>query len=112
MDQWFGELAKWVRRRLSTADHPDDFVKSLDEFQRKEPRRYEPEHYAFKLDQIRDWKSWVAQVPQKLTGIAGPAAPHLFQFRQRRGLTAKRTKNGCFALFLSFACLFCCLLSR
>ena len=83
VDQWFGELAKWVARKLTVASEPQEFVDSLLQFQHHLQRPYEPRHISHKLDQVRNWKAYLANIPQSIAGIAGPRAPHVFHFQRR-----------------------------
>ena len=46
-------------------------------------RPHEPLKVAFKLDRIRNWKAWLECMGKRLTGLLGPAAPHVFEFMRR-----------------------------
>jgi len=58
IDQLFGELAKWVRKRLHTASCIDDFVNSLQEFlDHGIHRPFDKLRRVIKMNTIRDWKA-------------------------------------------------------
>ena len=46
-------------------------------------RPHEPLKVAFKLDRIKNWKAWLECMGKRLTGLLGPAAPHVFEFVRR-----------------------------
>ena len=46
-------------------------------------RPHEPIKVCLKLDAVRDWKSFFAHLRVRVTGIAGPGAPHWFEFSRR-----------------------------
>jgi hypothetical protein len=56
----FGELAKWVRKKLHRASCIDDFVASLREFLAVLHRPYEPAQYVLKMNVILDFKAGFA----------------------------------------------------
>jgi hypothetical protein len=56
----FGELAKWVRKKLHRASSIDDFVASLREFLASLNRPYEPMGYVIKMNVILDFKATFA----------------------------------------------------
>ena len=85
MDQWFGDLAKWVRRYLTFAKTVEDFLVSMNRFANSCWRPHESIGLAFKLDKIRGWKLYFAHLGKKLVGIGGPSAPHHFEFVRREG---------------------------
>ena len=59
--QLFGELAKWVRKRLHRASCIDDFAASLQDFLKVVHRPFERDRYVFKMNVIRDWKASMHQ---------------------------------------------------
>lgn len=46
-------------------------------------RPHEPLKTCFKLDMVRDWKSWFESLGKRITGLLGPSAPHTFEFQRR-----------------------------
>lgn len=85
IDQLFGELAKWIRKRLPRAETLDEFETSLNEFLAQLNRPHEPLHYVWRINHVRNWKVWLEQLGKKLGGIGGPSAPHVYEFAARRG---------------------------
>lgn len=75
----------WIYRKLPECETPAMLVEALNgSFLRDSGMRpHEPLKVAFKLDEIHDWKAWLAQGVRKVSGIAGPSAPHWFEFIRR-----------------------------
>ena len=80
IDQWFSSLAKWVRSKLVYAETLNDFQDSFVQFFRKHPRPYAKQAQVLRFDNIRNWKSFLGFLGKRIKGIAGPSAPHLFEF--------------------------------
>lgn len=80
IDQWFSSLARWVRSKLMYAETLSDFQESFVQFFKKHPRHHEKNAKVLRFDNIRNWKSYLACMGKKIKGIAGPSAPHLFEF--------------------------------
>lgn len=58
IDQLFGELAKWVRKRLHSASDIDEFVASLTLFLNDSIHRpFDSLRRVLKMNTIRDWKA-------------------------------------------------------
>jgi len=86
VDQLFGELAKYIKKRLHGAACLNDFVLELQRFLHQLGRQHEKLNYVIAMNNIRDWKSWLECLGKKLVGIGGPSAPHVFEFCRREGL--------------------------
>ena len=73
----------FVRDHIYEFETPEQLRRLLNQKFMPKTRRTEPTREAFKLDVIRDWKSYLACLGRKITGIAGPDAPHHFEFVRR-----------------------------
>jgi len=82
IDQWFGRVARHLLHE-KTLQTPDDYVSSLNIFLQRAGCTTERWSYCYKLDQVRDWVSWLNNVPVQLVGIGGPGAPHEFRLCRR-----------------------------
>jgi hypothetical protein len=94
IDQMFGEIAKWIVRRLRIAHSVDDVISSLRDFFKQYTRLYEVLKFVTRMDWIRDWKSWVLLLEKKFVGIAGMSAPHVFEFLCRAGNRLNAVANA------------------
>ena len=79
MDQFFGELAKWVKKRLHYAQCLAEFKVSLDSFLKHVHRPYEKQTRVRIVDQVRDWKHFLEGMQKSVSGIMGPTAPRVFE---------------------------------
>ena len=64
-DQFFGELAKWVKKRLHYAQCLAEFKVSLDSFLKHVHRPYEKQTRVRIVDQVRDWKHFLEGMQKK-----------------------------------------------
>ena len=68
------------------AETLEDFAEALKIFLTKVHRPYERHRLVIKLQQIRDWKSFLDRIPKKVTGIAGQGAPHVLACVKRSSM--------------------------
>jgi hypothetical protein len=93
-DRDFSSLATAIKRRtkLDTVEH---FMGAIKYWLENYPGRpYEKGRFVRKLDYVRDWKSWLFAMGKTVSGIAGPQAPHWFEFVRRGGLKKKNAVVG------------------
>lgn len=86
IDQFFGEVAQYIAnhgRFVHSLDHMADVLRRF--FTQCRARIYEPLKLVTRMDWVRDWKSWLFAMKKKIVGIAGQAAPHVFEFILRSG---------------------------
>lgn len=78
-------ISGFILRKLPVAEEPHDLISALNTGFFNEPgmRPHEPVKSAFKLDHVRDWKSWLESGGKRISGIFGPSAPHWFEFVRR-----------------------------
>lgn len=81
IDQLWGRLAAWIAKR-QTLEHPMAFIQTIQEFLNQLGRPHEPSGFVVKVDQVRNWRDWLATFPMRLEGIGGPGAPHEFLFER------------------------------
>ncbi len=83
--QLCASISGWILAKLPVAENPQDLVSALNTgfFKAQGMRPHEPVKSAFKLDHVRDWKSWLARGGKRISGIFGPSAPHWFEFVRR-----------------------------
>jgi hypothetical protein len=84
----FGELAKWVRKRLHYAETLESFRVSLFKFLGSLKRPNENEHRCVIVDKVRDWKAYLSTTQKHVAGIGGPSAPRVFEMVLRSGSSA------------------------
>lgn len=75
----------FMLRRVPVSETPDHLVQVINQHFLADPqmRPHERLKVSFKLDTIRDWKSWLAASGKRITGLLGPAAPHVLEFVRR-----------------------------
>ena len=77
-----------LKNRLPLAETLHDFAEAFNIFLHGVHRPYEKHKYVIKLQQIRDWKSFLGLIRKKVTGIMGQSAPHVFSCVKRSTLPA------------------------
>jgi len=79
-----------VKNKVAVAESPAKLIDVINAkfLSQPENRPHEALKSCFKMDYIRDWKSWLAKCGKKVVGIFGPSAPHWFEFRQRNSCLA------------------------
>jgi hypothetical protein len=86
IDQFFGELASWIIKNMRVASDLSDVESSIRAFLGgARVRPYEAGRFVTRLDHLRDWKAWLNYFKRVMSGIAGAAAPHWFEFQRRGG---------------------------
>jgi hypothetical protein len=97
----FGDLAKWIRKRLPFAQTLGDFKSGLVTFLSELKRTHEKIREVVQVDQVRDWKSWLQGTKRHVRGIGGPSAPRWFQGVARKRRLAKVSVSVCVSLCYS-----------
>ena len=74
-----------MKSKVPVAQTPNELVGIINSKFLSQPhnRPYEPLKSCFKLDYVRDYKTWLSHCGKKTVGIFGPSAPHFFEFRLR-----------------------------
>ena len=72
-------------RSVPNAETPQQLVDAINRsfFADGGMRPHEPLKLCFKLDRVRDWKTWLSHMGRRIVGLLGPSAPHVFQFVRR-----------------------------
>ena len=83
-----------MKNNVAVAESPAKLIDVINAkfLSQPENRPHEALKSCFKMDYIRDWKSWLAKCGKKVVGIFGPSAPHWFEFRQRNSCLADSRK--------------------
>ena len=70
---------------LDIADDLDDFEKEMESFLSKFISRRQHEKFGIvrRVDEIRDWKSFLLRTNRVIHGIGGPGAPKVYEFNRR-----------------------------
>ena len=80
VDQLFGQIAAKIAK-MKIVLTSEGLLTQLKRVCHELERPHELGRFAFKVDQVRDWRPWLLEaIPAKLTGIGGPGAPHVFNF--------------------------------
>jgi hypothetical protein len=61
-------------------------MQAINVFLRDLPQTTEVWSQCVKLDHVRDWKSFLVDLPIHVAGIGGPGAPHRFRYVRRHDL--------------------------
>lgn len=79
------ESSGFMKSKVPVAQTPNELVGIINSKFLSQPRNrpYEPLKSCFKLDYVRDYKTWFSHCGKKTVGIFGPSAPHFFEFRLR-----------------------------
>lgn len=86
VDQMFGDLARWVLKKLRVAQNLCDFTASLWAFAETANWPHEEHCFVQRFDLVRGWKNFLANIRKSVSGIGGPGAPHVFSCVLRRSL--------------------------
>ena len=86
IDMEHASLARHIAKRCRRALRFKVFVDATQEFLNQRSRTHEPGRYCIIINQVRDWKAFLFTMNIVIKGIAGPGAPHCFDFRCRGGL--------------------------
>ena len=99
VDQFFGRLARWIRKRLPVAATVADFIRSLQAFLDQTHLPSEPLRLVRRLERIRNWKGWFKKLEKPVSGIAGQGAPHSFTCSRRAALPVTHSMRQAVFIF-------------
>ena len=84
----------FIKNKVPVAEDPKQLIGVINSKFLADPenRPHEPLKSCFKMDHIRDFKTWLAACGRKTVGIFGPSAPHVFEFRLRSRYLAEQIR--------------------
>lgn len=86
VDQVHSSLAVYVWKQ-QCIETVAAFTAVVDTWLQALERPHEPGRYVVKMDFCRNWKTFLQQIGKRVTGIAGPSAPHVFHICPRNTLS-------------------------
>ena len=94
----------WLLRCVPNAETPDELVTAINTGFLKDQnmRPHEPLKVCFKLDAVRDWKTFLSAANKRVVGLLGPSAPHVFEFTRRDSILPKNGYQSLFSYFQMF----------